>query len=316
MIENARSGLENPMTNRRGRILVVDDQPVNIRVMHLALASEHDVFMATCGEQALSFCAKTPPDIVLLDVEMPGMNGLEVCRRLKQDKDTRSIPIIFVTSHQGQEEETACWEAGGVDFVSKPVNPMTLRKRVQAHLTLKFQADLLRELAFIDGLTGVANRRFFDERLEHEWRRAKRSGTPLALIMSDVDHFKKYNDRYGHQAGDDCLRLVAAALKHTLKRPADLVARYGGEEFVCLLPDTPLEGAIAIAADMEAAICALGIDHADSKTAPVVTVSLGVAAIQPDAGASSEILIQQADTQLYRAKQLGRGRWCVESRTD
>src|SRR5689334_19325694 len=123
------------MGNRRGRILAVDDQPVNIRVMHLALSTEHDVFMATSGEQALDFCQKTPPDMILLDVEMPGMNGLEVCRRLKQHPDTRSIPVIFVTGHQGQEEETACWGAGGVDFVNKPVNPTTLRNRVNAHLT-------------------------------------------------------------------------------------------------------------------------------------------------------------------------------------
>jgi diguanylate cyclase (GGDEF)-like protein len=288
---------------------------VNIRVMHLALAAEHDVFMATSGEQALGFCAKTPPDIVLLDVEMPGLNGLEVCRRLKQDQDTQSIPIIFVTSHQGQEEETACWEAGGVDFVSKPVNPLTLRKRVNSHLTLKFQADLLREMAFIDGLTGVANRRFFDERLGLEWRRGKRSGSSLALILADVDHFKKYNDHYGHLAGDDCLRMVATALKQVLKRPADLAARYGGEEFVCLLPDTDLDGAITLAGEMAAAVRALGIEHVGSKTAPIVTVSLGVAAIHPRAEEACEALVQSADAELYRAKQLGRDRWCAHTGT-
>lgn len=302
--------VEEPYSSlgRRGRILIVDDSPTNILTAHHMLDREHEVFMATSGEQALKFCAAAPPDLVLLDVEMPGMNGMEVCRRLKQQPDTQSIPVIFVTSHQGQEEEMACWEAGGVDFVSKPVVATTLRKRVNAHLTLKYQADLLRELAYNDGLTGISNRRYFDERLANEWRRCHRSGAILSLILIDIDYFKKYNDRYGHLGGDDCLRQVAVTLKKSLGRPYDLVARYGGEEFVCLLPETELNGAVLLAVKLEAAVRAEQIEHLDSDVAEVVTISLGVAAIRPQGNEPSEQLIQQADAQLYRAKELGRGR--------
>jgi diguanylate cyclase (GGDEF)-like protein len=297
---------------RRPRLLVVDDQPVNIQVIHQIFVDTYEVFMATSGEQALAFCQSTPPDLVLLDVVMQGMDGLEVCRRLKQQPDTQDIPVIFVTGHEQLDDETACWEAGGVDFVNKPVNPTTLRNRVRAHLTLKLQADLLREMAFVDGLTGVANRRFFDERLEAEWRRCSRSQLPLALIMVDVDFFKHYNDRYGHQVGDDCLRRVATALKLGLKRPYDLVARYGGEEFVCIVPDTDLAGASAIAHSLEREVRALQIEHADSTADKVVTISLGIGFAQPGAVESAEVLVGLADAQLYRAKQEGRSRVCSD----
>lgn len=294
--------------HRRGQLLVVDDQPVNIHIIHQALIADYDVFAATSGEQALAFCQKTPPDMVLLDVMMPGMSGLEVCRWLKQNPDTQNIPVIFITAHQHPEEENICWAAGGVDFVNKPVNPVTLRNRVKAHLTLKLQADMLREIAFTDGLTHIANRRCFDLRLEAEWQRSQRNGTMLALLMIDVDFFKHYNDRYGHPAGDDSLRLVAAALKVNLHRPFDLAARYGGEEFVGLLPDTDLAGAMAIAEKLELAVRALEIEHLASDVAQVMTISVGVAAALPDQHNSSASLVQQADVHLYQAKQQGRGR--------
>lgn len=298
-------------SGRRGRILVVDDQPTNILAAHQILQPEHDVFMATTGEQAIDFCQSTPPDLLLLDVEMPGMNGMQICQQLKQDPATCDIPVIFVTAHHGQEQEIACWEAGAVDFVTKPVTPVTLRKRVNAHLTLKFQADQLRALAFSDGLTGLANRRRFDERLEQAWRHGLRHNHPLSLIMADIDHFKKYNDRYGHSAGDECLRRVAQTLREQLNRSYDLAARFGGEEFACLLPETTLAGATTLAAKMEAAIRELRIEHADSDVAPWVTLSLGVACLQPVVDCRSQRLIEQADGQLYLAKGRGRGRVCA-----
>lgn len=296
--------------SRRARLLVVDDQPVNIQAIYQIFAETHDVFLATSGEQALTFCRSEPPDLVLLDVVMPGMDGLEVCRRLKQQTDTQGIPVLFVTGQDQPEQEIACWEAGAVDFVSKPVNPTTLRNRVRAHLTLKFQADLLRQLASTDGLTGVANRRYFDERLEAEWRRCKRNRKSVTLIMIDVDFFKRYNDHYGHQAGDDCLRQVVGTLKASLKRPQDLVARYGGEEFVCLLPETEWADGMMIAGELEKAVRALRIEHADSSVDAVVTISLGVGSAQPGEFNEADSLIRLADTQLYRAKQEGRSRAC------
>ena len=210
----------------RPRLLVVDDQPTNIQVLYQIFQADHEVFMARDGEQALAFCRNNPPpDLVLLDVVMPEMDGIEVCRQLKADPVLADIPVIFVTACSEPADETRALESGGVDFITKPVNPAVVRARVKTHLTLKAQGDVLRSLVFVDGLTGVANRRRFDEALQIEWRRCQRKGAPLALLMMDIDHFKRYNDRYGHQTGDACLQQVAATLKAGLQRGHDLVAR-------------------------------------------------------------------------------------------
>ncbi|RDZ25952.1 diguanylate cyclase [Lysobacter silvisoli] len=296
--------------SQRARLLVVDDQPINIRALHEVFSADHDVFMATNGAQALAFCRQTPPDLVLLDVVMPDMSGLEVCRALKADAQTESIPVIFVTSLDDPAEEAACWDAGGVDFITKPINALTVRNRVRAHLTLKLQSDLLRRMAWVDGLTGVANRRQFDERLEREWQRCRRAGQPLSASIVDIDHFKAYNDTYGHLAGDDCLRQVAAAIEGSLARAGDLVARTGGEEFTCLLPEIDLDGALTVVENVERAVRALGIVHAGSELG-VVTVSIGVASARADGESTIAGLLTQADNGLYRAKRAGRARVCA-----
>ena len=291
-------------------LLVVDDQPINIQALYRIFGPDHRVLMATSGAKALTICKDDPPDLVLLDVVMPEMDGHEVCARLKSDEATRNIPVIFVTSRTDAEEETRGLELGAVDFIAKPVNPAVVRARVKTHLTLKAQSDLLRQMVFIDGLTGVANRRCFDERLGTEWRRGARSASPLALLMLDVDHFKRFNDRYGHQAGDECLRRVASAIKGSLLRPGDLVARYGGEEFACILPGTDFEGALAVAAGIEQSVRGLQIEHADSDVSDAVTISIGVSASLPDRDRDPARLLALADAQLYRAKRGGRGRAC------
>jgi len=290
------------------RILVVDDQPTNIQTLYQVLKGEYDVAMATDGLQAIALCQRRPPDLVLLDVVMPGIDGFEVCKRLKADSATRDVPVIFVTARDSTEDETQGLEVGAVDFITKPVNPPVVRARVRTHISLKRQADLLRSMAFNDGLTGVANRRWFDERLQVEWLRCRRNKLPMSLILLDIDNFKSFNDRYGHQAGDDCLRAVATAMAARLGRPADLLARYGGEEFVCLLPETPMDGARAKADDLGRAIVELGIAHADSSTAAVVTISRGVATAQPAVDGSPSELLQRADEKLYAAKRAGRNR--------
>jgi len=295
---------------QRPRLLVVDDQPANIQALYRVFADDHQVLMATSGEQALAICASKQPDLVLLEVVMPGMDGYEVCERLKGDDATRDTPVIFVTARNDEEAETRGLDAGAVDFISKPINPRVVRARVRTHLQLKTQSDLLRQAAFIDGLTGLHNRRCFDERLAAEVRRCERNDTPLALLMVDVDHFKRYNDRYGHQAGDDCLRRVAGALRTALRRPADLAARWGGEEFACLLGDTDAAGAHEVACQVERAIRGLGIEHADAPPG-VVTVSIGVAERTRGSAAAAAELVAAADARLYAAKQAGRGRVCA-----
>ena len=299
-----------PSTAARPKLLVVDDDPVNIQALYRAFAEDHQVLMATSGQQALDMCVSRQPDLVLLDVMMPDMDGYEVCRRLKADAATQAIPVIFVTAHNDTTAEALGLDLGAADFISKPIHPKIVRARVRTQLTVKAHVDLLRHLAFVDGLTGIHNRRHFDAQLATEWSRALRAGTPLSVLLADVDFFKRYNDHYGHQAGDDCLRRVAAAMRSVLKRPADLIARYGGEEFACILPDTDLAGALTIAEQLGAAVRAEAIAHAYSDAFEHVTISVGAASKTAVVTGKPQTLLLVADEQLYRAKDQGRNQAC------
>lgn len=305
--------METWLDERLGRpkLLLVDDQPMNIRVLHQLFRYECDVHMATGGEQAIEVCKALLPDLILLDVVMEGMDGHEVCRRLKADPLTQDIPIIFLSANGEEDDEAIGLELGAVDYIGKPFNPMIVRARVKTHLTLKRQGDYLRSMAMLDGLTGVANRRKLEARLEAAWSQACRDNGPLSLIMIDVDYFKKYNDHYGHQSGDQCLRRLAMALAATLNRPYDLLARYGGEEFACLLPDTDLAGAERVAQKMLAAVAELRIEHLASEVGPQVSLSLGVATVRASARLTPQELLRCADEQLYLAKAGGRARVCA-----
>lgn len=293
------------------KLLLVDDQRINILALHELFREECDIFMAMSGEQALEACQKVLPDLILLDVHMEGMDGHEVCRRLKEDPKTRDIPIIFVTAQGAEEDEVLGLELGAVDFIAKPINPVIVRARVNTHLTLKHQSDMLRSIALLDGLTGVANRRRFDEELERTWRQSLREKTELSAIMIDIDYFKRYNDHYGHMRGDTCLRSVAGALEAAVNRPYDLLARYGGEEFVCLLPNTHLRGAVVVAERMQACVQALQLEHSASEIGQRVTVSIGVSTMTANAIDGPQVLLEAADRQLYQAKQAGRA--CIRS---
>jgi diguanylate cyclase (GGDEF)-like protein len=292
------------------KLLVVDDQAINIQVIYQAFAGDYQVFMATNGPQAISLCKTNPPDLILLDVVMPEMDGFEVCKRLKADESTAHIPVIFVTAHSDAAQETRGLSLGAVDFIAKPINPDVVRARVKTHVTLKFQSDILRKLVFLDGLSGVFNRRYFDQQMDIEWGRAARNNSPLSLILLDVDYFKLYNDRYGHQAGDDALRQIAATLKSCLRRPADLVARYGGEEFACVLPDTSFEDALMVANELERRVRESKITHESSDVHPYITISVGIATRNANVHNNVEALIAAADDLLYQAKHSGRGKVC------
>lgn len=301
----------NLPNRERPRLLIVDDEPINIQLLYQLFADDHAVFMATNGQQALNICSQQHPDLVLLDIEMPGMNGLEVCQRLKASPQTQDIPVIFITAHIDEAMETSGLRAGAVDFISKPINHNIVRARVNTHLLLKMQSDLLRQLAYQDGLCGVYNRRYFDIRCAHEWQHVQQHQIPLSLILFDVDRFKDYNDLHGHLRGDDALRQVAAVLRGTLTHPGDLVARYGGEEFVCLLPATTLADALTCAERMRQRILALAIEHGHSPTSPFLTVSAGVCCVTQCGDAREADFLHQTDRLLYQAKAQGRNRCCA-----
>ncbi|HPB76391.1 MAG TPA: diguanylate cyclase [Chromatiaceae bacterium] len=308
------------------KILIVDDHPLAIEVLRNALVDLGQFRMAAGGAAALALVEKEPVDLILLDGRMPIMDGFTTCRMLQ--REFPEIPVIIVTIMKDDVSEIRALDAGAVDFITKPINPVVVRARVATHLKLKAQSDLLRSLSSRDPLTGIPNRRTLEERLAGEWRRSQRHGLPLSLVMIDIDHFKAYNDHYGHLQGDECLRQVAQCIAGSLTRGEDLVARYGGEEFAALLGDASLEVALASAEKIRANVRSLAIPQAPGLPAPYVSLSMGVAMSQPspppqelasslvrprprrrsgDSGWQPAIdLIERADRALYRAKAAGR----------
>ena len=297
----------NPVTPARPRLLIVDDDPLSIRLLDNMLRGEFDISVALNGEQAFKRVLAILPDLVVLDVQMNGMDGYEICRRLKNDELTRDIPIVFVTGKCDVAEEIRGLELGAMDYITKPFDARIVQIRLRNHLELKRQRDLLNRLSSLDGLTGIANRRFFDKFLAQEWGRTVRSEEEISLAMIDVDHFKNFNDHYGHIQGDDCLKAISRALAEALPRATDLVARFGGEEFACVLSNTGSEGALTVAEKLRSTVLTLGIPHSRSETCEVVTISIGVASAKPTKDElTPQDLLRTADRQLYLAKNAGR----------
>ena len=320
-------------------ILIVDDRPENLLTLeHLLESPDLNVVRATSGQEALGLLLDHDFALVLLDVQMPDMDGFETAELMRGNKRTRHIPIIFVTANHTESKHIfRGYDSGAVDYLFKPLDAQMLLCKVRIFLEIHRQRQALQAktreldarivelhqlqteleeknrqlqlLSSLDGLTGIPNRRQFDEMLGIEWNRMARERLPLSLVILDVDHFKLYNDRYGHLAGDSCLRRVATALAGLLRRPADMVARYGGEEFAAILPGTGLEGAQVVAESMRQAVASLGIERQDSPVQSVVTVSLGLSAVVPLPGCAPADLLQAADHGLYQAKQEGRDRW-------
>ena len=295
-----------PKTDDRPRILVVDDERISINILNALLKADYKIMAATTGEQALKAALTGQPDLILLDILLPGMDGHQVCRKLKSDPVTRSIPIIFITAMGDAESETMAFALGAVDFIPKPFNNAVVKARVGAHLRLKRQNDMLENLASMDPLTNVPNRRAFDLARNSEWRRCQREKLPISFIMIDVDQFKQYNDNYGHGAGDECLARIAKAINSCIHRPGDILARYGGEEFAAIMSGTHSEGALQMARQFHAAIAELAIPHEHSTVSPHVTISIGVATTPQTDEVTLEELSEAADKMLYQAKESGR----------
>jgi diguanylate cyclase (GGDEF)-like protein len=330
----------HPESASKEDILVVDDTPNNLLLLSKILREKgYKVRSVTNGQMALLAVQASPPGLILLDINMPNMNGYEVCQKLKQDRYTQAIPVIFVSAISEVLDKVKAFDVGGVDYITKPFHQEEVIARVEHQLTIRrlqqrlqdqnalLQREInehklakaaaqranqeLQRLASLDGLTQVVNRRRFDEFLHQEWLRAIAERSDLALIMCDVDYFKLYNDTYGHQAGDDCLKQVATAISSVARRLSDLVARYGGEEFVVILPNTDAQSALVIAETIRQTILNLEIIHARSAVSDRVTLSLGVASLVPSLELSPAILLTLTDKALYAAKEKGRN--CIVS---
>ncbi|RMG73826.1 MAG: diguanylate cyclase [Nitrospirae bacterium] len=309
-------------------ILVVDDSDDTRLLIEtiLSKAGHKDVLTCSSVSEALKILEDREVDLILMDVLMPEIDGIEACRLIKRNKDLLDIPIIMVTAKDDMEYLQQAFSAGALDYITKPFNRIELLARVRSALKLKQEMDKrkarereleqmakaleeanerLKRLSSLDGLTGIANRRVFDETLEAELKRAKRQKSPISLILIDVDYFKLYNDSYGHIKGDECLKKIADVLSGALKRAGDLAARYGGEEFACILANTDVEGALGMAEKICAGVRALKIPHERSPFG-IVTVSIGIASLIPSKSLTVERLINCADTALYRAKRDGK----------
>lgn len=294
--------------NPQQTVLVVDDEKQNRSLMAELLTDDCRVILAKNGTQALERAQELKPDLILLDVLMPEMSGYQVIQALKHDDSTRQIPVIFISALDSPADEERGLDLGAVDYITKPFHPSIVRKRVRNHLQSVHHRNLLENLAMIDSLTEIANRRRYNESLENEWRRCARNMKPLSLAIVDVDHFKAYNDHLGHADGDQVLRQIAHALSAFVRRPGDLVARYGGEEFVLLLPDTDANAAARLGNEVRTRIEALQIPHPSSPVSRYVTVSLGGMTAIPDGGSTDPLFFQEADAALYAAKAEGRNR--------
>lgn len=332
----------NQVNNCNYNILVVEDARTNLRfLVDILEENGYRVRAANNGIQAIEASLIAQPDLILLDIIMPDINGYQVCQYLKADSKMREIPVIFLSALDEGLDKAKAFEVGGSDYITKPFQTEEILARIENQLRLrslklqlleqnaKLQQEVLERkiveqqlrdsqvallkanlqlerLATLDGLTQVANRHKFDQYLTHEWFRLRREQQPLSLILCDVDYFKQYNDTYGHQAGDDCLKAVAKAISRAIKRPADLVARYGGEEFAVILPNTHIRGAAQVAEEIRLGIQQLKRPHTQSQVSKFLTASLGVASQVPSQKSSLECLIAAADEALYTAKQRGR----------
>lgn len=300
------------MEFKKPTILVVDDMTTTLLLIHDLLKDTYEVKIAKSGTKALEIL-ESPNDIdlILLDIEMPEINGYDVCKRIKNNETIKNIPIIFITGRTSQEDEEYGLNLGAIDYITKPFNKAIVKLRIKNYLNLKIKNDMLEKLSMYDGLTNIRNRRFFDETFEKTFSEIKRDKKSLAVLMIDIDFFKPYNDNYGHGQGDETLRKVAKALEKTIKRASDFVARYGGEEFVILLKDINKDGVEAVANNLLNAVRELKITHEFSKIENYVTISIGASFYNSSSDITKLELLLKADETLYNVKNSGRNNFAI-----
>lgn len=298
-------------TEDTSTILIIDDNVDTIRLLSSMISDQGRVIFATEGRNGIVLAKRELPQLILLDVEMSTMDGYEVCRLIRNDPAMDGTAIVFVTARSSTQDEIACLEAGAVDYITKPLNAPLVQARVRTHLRLQHALRTLSSHAKRDGLTGVYNRRYFDELSAVEFGRHKRHSSPLAIALIDVDNFKAYNDTHGHQNGDRCLVEVATAVSSSIKRPGEFVARYGGEEFVVVLPGVQTQALDDIGTLICSAVRKLEIPHGGMPARTNLTVSVGLSVVSGAEDDSLKALIGRADDALYAAKAAGRDRYVV-----
>lgn len=289
-------------------VLVIDDCEDVHRLLSARLSNEAmELVCETSGEVGLERIHQIQPSLVVLDLEMPGMDGFEVLRRMKDDISTSDIPVVVLSGMQSPKDKVTAFDLGAVDYITKPFDLMELRVRLRSALKMRHLIQMLAQRAQIDGLTGLWNRAHFDERWAEEYKRTQRSGSPLSLAVFDLDHFKQINDTYGHPAGDSVLQGVARLIQQAA-RQADVACRYGGEEFIVIMPDTSPEQALNLC---ERVRVALSETDWPGKPSRKVTISAGVAGSRGPTSIGRDEWIELADRNLYRAKSEGRNRACM-----
>ena len=298
------------MDSSRKTIIIVDDDMTCLEIGRKLLKGFYRVYPAPSGLKLFEILENVTPDLILLDIDMPDMNGYEVIRKLKAGSRFADIPVVFLTAKSDEESEMTGFDLGAVEFVSKPFSGPVLLKRISHQLNISNLITTMQRLSIEDQVTSIANRRCFDIRLEAEWGRALRAGTPIGVLMIDVDSFKAYNDRYGHQQGDVVLKTVAQILQKIPTRSTDLVARYGGEEFAVLLPHTEEANVWEIAEHMRREVAKAVLECADGSPTGV-TVSIGVHVLTPTLADTCATVVARADKALYAAKEAGKNRVCL-----
>ena len=299
---------------QKNSVLIVDDEPSGITFLAHILGEEYTIYVAKNGKSAIEITKERLPDVILLDVFMPGADGYAVIAELKNSKETRHIPVIFVTGtcETGAEEKGLA--LGAADFISKALSPAVVKLRIQNQIKIVNQFRTIERLSTIDQLTDLPNRRSFENRLTAEWGRAQREQISIGILVIDVDHFKRYNDTFGHLQGDVALQAVARIFTQALKRTSDFAARWGGEEFVVLLPNTDVDGAFHVAEHLRKCVEDVKVLCKDGSETRM-TVSIGVHAAIPSQNDFWDCFISKADEALYRAKAEGRNRVCVAEKT-
>jgi diguanylate cyclase (GGDEF)-like protein len=300
--------------SNKARILIVDDDKISLKLLVGLLKKDYILEQAESGKQALEIIEKNLPDLILLDVMMPDMDGFQVIHKLKSKERTQNIPVIFITALHSFRSEEAGLSLGAVDYIKKPFIPSIVQARVRNILTMVRHRKLLETMAHIDGLTEIPNRRYFDLVLQREWQRAMRYQNFISIAIADVDYFKQFNDNYGHAKGDQVLIALANEIKLNLKRPYDLVSRYGGEEFGIVLPKISPDKAYQLCETIRIAVERLNIAHEFSLVSKKITISIGGTTIIPQQNLELSTIVEKSDLQLFEAKNKGRNRveWTEE----